>query len=88
MVQYNDEQLTKDSFCTSAAADAVVDAIRKTRVVETASVSVKPTTRSPPRPFTTSQLQQEASRRLRLPPAVTMAVAQRLYEGNEAGLLC
>ncbi|MBQ7485338.1 MAG: type I DNA topoisomerase [Oscillospiraceae bacterium] len=38
-------------------------------------------TRSPAPPFTTSTLQQEASRRLNMTPRRTMAVAQQLYEG-------
>ena len=37
--------------------------------------------RSPAAPFTTSTLQQEASRRLGFSPKRTMSVAQRLYEG-------
>ena len=37
--------------------------------------------RSPAPPFTTSTLQQEASRRLGFRPKRTMSVAQRLYEG-------
>ena len=36
-------------------------------------------------PFITSSLQQEASRLLRFSPSHTMAVAQRLYEGQEIG---
>ncbi len=39
--------------------------------------------RSPAPPFTTSTLQQEASRRLGFSPKRTMSVAQRLYEGIE-----
>ncbi|MCI8423756.1 MAG: type I DNA topoisomerase [Lawsonibacter sp.] len=37
--------------------------------------------RQPAPPFTTSTLQQEASRKLGMTPARTMAVAQQLYEG-------
>ena len=39
----------------------------------------------PAPPFTTSTLQQEASRRLGFSPKRTMSVAQRLYEGVETG---
>src|SRR5439155_1254050 len=45
------------------------------------SVSVKPTSRNPAPPFTTSTLQQEASRKLGFSPKRTMSTAQRLYEG-------
>jgi DNA topoisomerase I len=48
-----------------------------------ASVEAKPTRRNPPPPFTTSTLQQEASRKLGFAPAHTMRLAQRLYEGTE-----
>ena len=37
--------------------------------------------RSPSPPFTTSTLQQEASRKLSMTPRRTMAIAQQLYEG-------
>ncbi len=42
----------------------------------------KPYTRRPSAPFTTSTLQQEASRKLRLSSKNAMRVAQRLYEGG------
>ena len=47
------------------------------------SVTVKPGTRSPAAPFTTSTLQQEAYRKLGFSVAQTMAVAQKLYEGGK-----
>jgi DNA topoisomerase-1 len=50
-----------------------------------ASVEAKPARRNPPPPFTTSTLQQEASRKLGFAPAHTMRVAQRLYEGVDIG---
>ncbi|MBQ0038754.1 MAG: type I DNA topoisomerase [Clostridiales bacterium] len=37
--------------------------------------------RSPSAPFTTSTMQQEASRKLNMTPRRTMAIAQQLYEG-------
>ena len=47
------------------------------------AVEAKPARRNPPPPFTTSTLQQEASRKLGFAPAVAMRLAQRLYEGVE-----
>jgi len=47
------------------------------------NVSVKPGTRSPAPPFTTSTLQQEAYRKLGFSVAQTMAVAQKLYESGK-----
>ncbi|HEX3348811.1 MAG TPA: type I DNA topoisomerase [Acetobacteraceae bacterium] len=46
-----------------------------------ASVEWKRVKRNPPAPFTTSTLQQEASRKLRFGAQQTMRVAQSLYEG-------
>jgi len=46
-----------------------------------ANVEAKPARRNPPPPFTTSTMQQEASRKLGFSPAHTMRLAQRLYEG-------
>jgi len=52
---------------------------------QVASVEAKPAKRHPAPPFTTSTLQQEASRKLGMAPAQTMRVAQRLYEGVDIG---
>ncbi len=49
------------------------------------NVEAKPAKRHPQPPFTTSTLQQEASRKLGFAPAITMRLAQRLYEGVEIG---
>ena len=45
-------------------------------------ISVKPRHKSPAPPFTTSTLQQEASRKLGFTVSQTMMVAQRLYEAG------
>ncbi|MGI6627407.1 MAG: type I DNA topoisomerase [Bacillota bacterium] len=49
------------------------------------SVIPKERRKNPPFPFTTSTLQQEASRKLGFPVRKTMMVAQTLYEGVELG---
>ena len=49
------------------------------------TVEAKPARRNPQAPFTTSTLQQEASRKLGFAPAHTMRIAQRLYEGIDIG---
>ena len=46
-------------------------------------ITVKPGTRSPAPPFTTSTLQQEAYRKLGFSVAQTMTVAQKLYESGK-----
>ena len=48
-----------------------------------ADVTVKPAKRTPAAPFTTSTLQQEASRKLGYSVSRTMLVAQRLYESGK-----
>ncbi|ARQ01486.1 type I DNA topoisomerase [Pseudorhodoplanes sinuspersici] len=57
----------------------------ETAAFKVASVEAKPARRNPPPPFTTSTLQQEASRKLGFAPAHTMRIAQRLYEGIDIG---
>ncbi|HEY0220163.1 MAG TPA: type I DNA topoisomerase [Afipia sp.] len=49
------------------------------------TVEAKPARRNPQAPFTTSTLQQEASRKLGFAPSHTMRIAQRLYEGIDIG---
>lgn len=44
------------------------------------SIDKKESLKTPPAPFTTSTLQQEAGRRLHFPVSVTMRIAQSLYE--------
>lgn len=52
-------------------------------VFKVKNLDTRPTKRSPAAPFTTSTLQQEASRKLGFSVARTMSVAQKLYEhGN------
>ncbi|MDX4058289.1 type I DNA topoisomerase [Aliarcobacter skirrowii] len=49
-------------------------------------IEEKESTRNPAPPFTTSTLQQEASRKIGLSVAQTMMIAQQLYEGNTANI--
>ncbi|MCC6777815.1 MAG: type I DNA topoisomerase [Hyphomicrobiales bacterium] len=61
-------------------AEAFRQALDRARFAVT-NVEAKPGRRNPPPPFTTSTLQQEASRKLGFAPSHTMRLAQRLYEG-------
>ena len=66
---------------TKEEALALLEACRDARfTIE--EVQVKPARKSPAAPFTTSTLQQEASRKLGLSVAQTMIIAQRLYESG------
>ena len=62
-------------------AHAAADAILKAAGFTVASVERREVRRNPFPPFTTSTLQQEASRKLGFGASRTMSVAQRLYEG-------
>ena len=61
-------------------AEAVVQAV-KNAPWSVAKVKRQDKQRNPAPPFTTSTLQQEASRKLNMTPRRTMAIAQQLYEG-------
>ncbi len=54
----------------------------KTATFKVLDVSKKPTKKSPPPPFTTSTLQQEASRKFNFSVSQTMTIAQKLYESG------
>ena len=84
LVGADGKKITRLDIGTGAEAEdfkkALLDAAFKVR-----SVEAKPAKRHPYPPFTTSTLQQEASRKLGFAPARTMQLAQRLYEGVELG---
>ncbi|MGQ9675794.1 MAG: type I DNA topoisomerase [Chloroflexota bacterium] len=65
-------------------AQAVVDELQGA-VYQVAEVRKKEVQRNPAPPFTTSTMQQEASRKLGFTAKRTMAVAQQLYEGVNIG---
>ncbi len=70
------DRLTIGAEGDAMAAKAAVEAGR----FAVADVETKPLTRNPPPPFTTSTLQQEASRKLGYSASHTMRLAQGLYE--------
>ncbi len=70
----------KDEATTMAIVEALDGA-----EFQVADVQTKETQRRPAAPFTTSTLQQEASRKLRFPVRRTMQIAQELYEGIDLG---
>ncbi len=84
LTRLNGEKLEKMSLGDEAAATAAVAAI-ESREFSVGKVDRKQARRNPSPPFTTSTLQQEASRKLRLSTRQTMQVAQRLYEGINLG---
>ncbi len=84
LVGADGKKLQRLDIGSGAEAEAFKQAL-ETAAFTVASVEAKPLKRHPYPPFTTSTLQQEASRKLGFAPAHTMRVAQRLYEGVDIG---
>ena len=84
LTHLNGEKLDKYALADEIAAQAAAEAI-KARSFKVTRVERKQVQRNPQPPFTTSTLQQEASRKLRLGGRRTMQIAQRLYEGANLG---
>jgi DNA topoisomerase-1 len=80
LVGADGQRIQRLDIGTGAEAEAFKQALERAAFV-VANVEAKPAKRNPPPPFTTSTLQQEASRKLGFAPAHTMRIAQRLYEG-------
>ena len=84
LVGADGKKLQRLDIGSASDAEAFKRAL-ETAVFAVSSVEAKPVKRHPYPPFTTSTLQQEASRKLGFAPAHTMRVAQRLYEGIDIG---
>ncbi|RKQ43386.1 DNA topoisomerase I [Roseivirga pacifica] len=69
-------------FKTEAEAQAFLDKCNGAEF-SIQNLETKPAKRSPAPPFTTSTLQQEASRKLSFSVSQTMSLAQRLYEAGK-----
>ncbi|MBL4721273.1 MAG: type I DNA topoisomerase [Alphaproteobacteria bacterium] len=82
LTHLNGKKLNKLSLTDKAAADAALAAVRAAGY-KVSGVENRIVRRNPAPPFTTSTLQQEASRKLGFSASQTMQVAQRLYEGTE-----
>ncbi|WP_342237799.1 type I DNA topoisomerase [Inquilinus sp. OTU3971] len=84
LTHLNGRKLDKFDLPDEASARAAVAAIDPLAFA-VASVETKQVRRHPAPPFTTSTLQQEASRKLGMSATQTMRTAQRLYEGVDIG---
>ena len=84
LVKHDGKRLTKFDLGNEASALAARAAVEQA-TFKVAAVEKKPGQRSPAPPFTTSTLQQEASRKLGFSAQRTMQAAQKLYEGVDIG---
>jgi DNA topoisomerase-1 len=84
LVKHEGKRLTKFDLGNEASAEAAKAAVQAA-TFKIAGVEKKPARRSPAPPFTTSTLQQEASRKLGFSAQRTMQAAQKLYEGVDIG---
>jgi DNA topoisomerase I len=84
LVGADGKKITRLDIGSGAEARAF-EAALETAKFSVTGVESKPVKRHPYPPFTTSTLQQEASRKLGMAPARTMQIAQRLYEGVDVG---
>jgi DNA topoisomerase-1 len=84
LTMLNGKKLDKFALANEADAQAALN-ILTNQTYKVGSVEKKQTKRNPFPPFTTSTLQQEASRRLGLGATRTMRLAQQLYEGFDIG---
>ena len=85
LAMHEGKKLGKFDLADEAKAQAARAAVQAGAFTVTA-VETKPARRSPPPPFTTSTLQQEAARKLGFNAQRTMQAAQKLYEGvDESG---
>src|SRR5271165_5358198 len=75
------KRLDRFDLDTEAKARAAADQILRASGLAVADIEARQLRRNPFPPFTTSTLQQEASRKLGLGATRTMQIAQRLYEG-------
>ena len=84
LVKHEGKKLTKFDLGNEGSALAAKAAVQAS-VFTVSAVEKKPGKRSPAPPFTTSTLQQEASRKLGFSAQRTMQAAQKLYEGIDIG---
>jgi DNA topoisomerase-1 len=79
------KKLERFDLDSEAKAKAAADAILAAAGFNVTDIDRRQTRRNPFPPFTTSTLQQEASRKLGFGASRTMRIAQRLYEGVDLG---
>lgn len=84
LFKIDNKKLEKFDIENDKQANDLVTELKKHQYQIT-SIEKKQQRRNPPAPFTTSSLQQEASRKLGFGAKKTMMIAQKLYEGMDIG---
>lgn len=84
LFNYDGAKLDKFDIPTKEKAEEVLSKL-STEQYHVGNIERKKQQRKPVAPFTTSTLQQEASRKLGFSAKQTMQIAQRLYEGVDVG---
>lgn len=85
LVKIDDKKLEKLDIKTQQEAQNIVNHVNEIGTGTVVEVKIEGKTKSPPAPFVTSTLQQEASRKFKFSPSKTMLIAQSLYEGVKLG---
>jgi DNA topoisomerase-1 len=85
LTRLDGKKLDRYDLDSEAKARAAAAAILAAPAFSVTSIERRQTRRNPFPPFTTSTLQQEASRKLGFGASRTMRLAQRLYEGVDLG---
>lgn len=87
LLQLNGEKVQQFSFTNQQESDAAVATLKKAANGQllVTKVDKKKRKKNPAAPFTTSTLQQEASRKMGFGTQRTMRIAQQLYEGIDVG---
>ena len=85
LLTFKAKKISKFTIESDANAEEMVKAIKNVRSWKVKEISEKDTKRSAGPPFTTSTMQQEASKRLGFGASRCMSAAQKLYEGGIFG---
>jgi DNA topoisomerase-1 len=85
LVSIEGKKIEKLDIKSKDEAEKIVNEIKKIGFGKIVDIKIEEKFKSPPEPYITSTLQQEASSKLKFSPSKTMSVAQSLYEGVDLG---
>jgi DNA topoisomerase-1 len=84
LYKINDKVLDKLAIKSQDEVDKITKNLKGTEYI-VSDIQIKESRKSPPPPFITSTMQQEANRKLGFSAKKTMIIAQQLYEGIDLG---